>query len=167
MPAEELPEKGEYLYKTVRRRNIGEYLAAAYVAGSFAWRAATAHGAIVTAGDVLVAAAAVFVAYQLYRRGSARAIPRELDAAAYAAAYRAELCRQRDALRDVPLWYIAPFVPGLALLTIGRMIEGQAAQRTSALAGSAVVVFVFAVVWFVNAQTARRMQWRIDEVDAS
>jgi len=167
MTIEEIRARGDYFYKTIRRRNIGEYLAAAYVAGSFSWRAAVAHGALVRAADVLVAAGALFVAYQLYRRGSARTIAPALDDTSYAAAYRAELCRQRDALNNVLLWYIGPFVPGLALLVIARTAEGNAAHRTLALAGAAVVAFVFAVVWFINAQAARRMQWRIDEMESS
>jgi len=166
MTIEEIRARGDYFYKAVRRRNIGEYLAAAYVAGSFSWRAAVSHGALVRAADVLVAAGALFVAYQLYRRGSARTIPPALDDTSYAAAYRAELCRQRDALSNVLFWYIGPFVPGLALLVIARTAEGNAAHRTLALAGAAVVAFVFAVVWFINAQAARRMQWRIDEMDS-
>jgi hypothetical protein len=53
------------------------------------------------------------------------------------------------------------------LLLVGRIVELHAAHWTRALAGGAVVAFVFGVVWFINGQAARRMQWRIDELDAS
>lgn len=154
------------LTRTVRQRNIIEYLAAAYVIVRFGWIAATGHSALVVTGATMVCAAGLFVAFQLSRRASARTIAPDLPDESLVAAYRTELCRQRDALRSVALWYIAPFVPGLALLFAGRALEPHAGRLPMALPAAAVVAIVFTAVWFVNAQAADRMQRRIDALDS-
>jgi hypothetical protein len=154
------------LTRTVRQRNIVEYLAAAYVIGRFGWIAVTAHSALVALGATLVSAAGLMVAFQLSKRASARGIAPDLPADRLVAAYRSELCRQRDALSSVALWYLGPFIPGMVLLFAGRTMERAAGRRPAALAGTAVVAFVFAAVWFANAESSKRLQRRIDELDS-
>jgi hypothetical protein len=166
MSIETLRASAAYLTSTVRRRNLIEYLAAAYVACRFGWIAGSAHATLVRAGAALVCAAALYVAFQLYQRGSARPIAPDLPADRLAAAYRSELCRQRDALRSVATWYIGPFIPGMALMLAGRVLERHD-HGTGALPAGAVLVFVGAAVWYANAEAARRLQRRIDEIDGA
>lgn len=166
MSIESIRAGADALTSSVRRRNMFEYLAAAYVTGRFGWIAATAHGRLVAIGAILVSAAGLFVAFQLHKRGSARPIAPDLPAESLDEAYRTELCRQRDALRSVALWYIGPFIPGMVLLLAGRTLERHAGQWSAALPGAAVVTIVFTAVWFANAESARSLQRRINALDS-
>ena len=82
---------------------------------------------------------------------------------------RAQLVRQRDALKSVFWWYMLPFIPGLAMILIGNGMETPAGQgppiwvRWLALA---VMAGVFAGIWWLNQRVARKLQRHIDEIDA-
>lgn len=66
------------------------------------------------AGFLLLAAGAGIATLQLQRRtGGGTSID---GGTAILASYRAELVRQRDALRSIMLWYVLPFVPGFLLI---------------------------------------------------
>ncbi len=81
---------------------------------------------------------------------------------------RQELIRQRDALRSVGLWYLAPFIPGMALVMMGRWFQSHAAHRALAfdhlliLLTSGLAVLVFLAIWLLNLYGAKRLQQRID-----
>lgn len=62
--------------------------------------------------------------------------------------YRAELVRQRDALRSVFSWYIAPFLPGFLLIYGASFLDPSAAIWAVLL--PAVVTAVF-LAWVVRA----------------
>jgi hypothetical protein len=66
-----------------------------------------------TAPGLLIAAAHLFVIWQIWWRTSARAFPSHLMGSAALDYLRYELTRQRDALSGAWLWYVAPFMPGL------------------------------------------------------
>lgn len=61
----------------------------------------------------MIAAAHLFVIWQLWWRTRTRALPGDLMGRAALDYHRHELERQRDALSGAWLWYIAPFMPGL------------------------------------------------------
>lgn len=77
------------------------------------------------AGAGLIMLAILFVTWQLHRRGSAESTPQAGEA--LVDAYRRQLIRQRNALRTAGLWYVAPVVPGMALLMLGRWFQLHAA----------------------------------------
>ena len=112
--------------------------------------------------------AILFVAWQLHRRGSTESTPQPGES--LVEAYRRQLIRQRNALRTVGIWYLAPFVPGMALIMLGRWYQMHAPGRPIAqdraiiLASSAFVVLVMAAIWLLNLRGARRLQKRIDEL---
>jgi hypothetical protein len=89
---------------------------------------------------------------------------------ALVASYRAQLIRQRDALRSVGAWYLAPFAPGMALLMLGRWFAFRPADRPIGLdhmiilLSSAIVALGFFVVWLLNQRGADWLQRRIDEL---
>lgn len=154
----------------IRRRNLREYLAALVVAvvfGSYIWRFP---GWMTKTGSVLSVLAALFVAWQLHKRGAAQALP-ENSGMPLVAFHREELVRQRDALRSVGTWYIGPFLPGCVLLLLGRYFQFHAAHRTLAqdhqviIMGAVVVASVFGAVWLLNVWAAERLQRKIDQLD--
>ena len=53
---------------------------------------------------------ALYVIYQLYRRGSARAVPPDARLETSLELYRAQLERRRNALRGIWSWYTGPIL---------------------------------------------------------
>jgi Flp pilus assembly protein TadB len=98
--------------------------------------------------------------WQLHRRARARPLPEAL-AGSLMEFHRAELARQRDALRSVWRWYIGPLVPGLVLFLCGRQIENGSWQP----AAFAIVALLLAGVVVLNLHAARRLQRQIDKLD--
>ena len=79
----------------------------------------------------------------------------------------AELVRQRDALHDAWLWYVAPFVPGLRVFMRGMETEpaGPGAGRRGPLIHLAMVAAALGVAVWLNRRTARTLQREIDALD--
>jgi hypothetical protein len=161
-------EKARTFQARIRRRNASEYFACAIVILGFLPAVRNRESWMMQAGGALSILAALFVAWQLHRRASAKTVP-ELGEP-LVGAYRAELVRQRDALGSVGVWYIGPFIPGMVLLLLGRWFQSHVSGRSigadhaAIAAGAAVVVVVFLGVWFINKLGAKRLQGRIDEL---
>ena len=99
--------------KTIRRRNAFEYLAGALVVVIFAAMAfffASEGQWLIAATSCATLFAALFVVAKLHRDGSAQERRPEQNCREH---LRNQLVRQRDLLRSVPKWYLAPFIPGL------------------------------------------------------
>ena len=99
--------------KLIRRRNLIEYAAGVLVFGLFGLGAATA----LVAGEGGFAAAMFavilgtgFVLWKLHRDGST--LDRRPESSCKDQ-LRDQLVRQRDLLKGVPKWYLAPFIPGI------------------------------------------------------
>jgi hypothetical protein len=155
----------------IRSRNMIEYLTAALVAVFFGWIAATLPFPIVQIGAGLIVLGAFYVCWQLFRLGRA-ATRHELDAGAqsWAAFHRAELTRQREALRTVWSWYLAPFVPGtlvfLAGVSFSTANPAPFPDRLAVfLAGLAIMAGIFAVIAWLNAQAVHRLDAEIAALD--
>lgn len=115
------------------------------------------------AGDLLVMAAWVYIAYR-YRKQRLAAPPVALGRTNCVQFYRAELVRQRDLSKDS--WgYLLPFVPGVTLSLFGRGFENRPASQIIAIAVFGVALFL-GVHWW-NVYTARKFQREIDALDAS
>ncbi len=155
----------------IRSRNTLEYVAAAFVVAFFSWMAATMPVPIVQVGAGLIVLGALYVCWQLYRLGRA-ATRGELDAGAqsWAAFHRAELVRQRNALNTVWSWYLAPFVPGMLVFLAGvSFAEANPAPFPARLgvflAGLGLMAAVYAVIWWLNAVVAKRLDAEIAALD--
>lgn len=61
--------------------------------------------------------------------------------------YRAELVRQRDALRSVLGWYIAPFLPGFILIYGASFLDPSAVLWAALLPAMITAAFLVWVVW--------------------
>ena len=163
--------------RTIARRNLGEYLAAALVIAIFtyyAWRFPTL---TLRVGCGLIVLGAIYVIYQLHRKASARPVPADMGLRSCVDFQRTELERQRDALRSVWSWYLLPFVPGMCIFLLGlfqfamRITEaaGRPFHAGIAIAAFALVAgcvgIVFLAVWRLNRWAANKLQAEIDELD--
>ena len=160
LPPQELAEKAAKLQGIVSRRNRREVIAAAVAAPVFLFYAGFFPHWLTKLGALLCVAGLGVVVWQLLQRASARPLPQAL-AANLLAFHREELVRQRDALRSVWLWYVAPLVPGLALFLCGRQVENG---RWDPWPFVAVALLTVAVV-LLNRYAARRLQRDIDALD--
>lgn len=153
----------------IRRRNLIEYVACVVVVVGFTPALLNRQSWLMQLGAGWMMLAAVFVAWQLHRRGSAQVVPDASEALVQSV--RHELARQRDALRTVGTWYLAPFLPGFALIMLGRWFQSHAAHRPldadhMAIAFVCVIlVLFFLIVWLLNQRGADQLQRRIDDFD--
>lgn len=148
--------------RTIRRRNLREHVAGAVVTAVFALYAWAADGPWTRTGALLVIAGNLYVALQIRRRGwSGPAAP---DTPVIAA-HRADLERQRDALRSVWRWYLLPYVPGLTAFAVGVEVDNPPVAWVSLAIYLALGLALFAGVTALNQAAARQMQREIDRLD--
>lgn len=145
----------------VRRRNVIEYVACAVVVAVFGAYVAVLPYTVLRIASGLTVAAALLVAWQLWRRAAARPPP-HADALSF---HRAELVRQRDALRSAWLWYLAPFMPGLGLFMVGfAQIVPKGALANLLVLPASTAAYVALWIWN-NARGRKRLQGEIDDLD--
>ncbi|MES2320961.1 MAG: hypothetical protein V4633_01730 [Pseudomonadota bacterium] len=152
-------------HATIVRRNRYEqwscYLVM-LVFGYFAWQLPST---TMRAGCLLVILGTLVMLYQLRKRAAVGNLPGLGLADSYVAYFRAELVRQRDALRSIWLWYISPAVPGISVLLWGMAESDPSGFPWWPMA--AMFVLPFGVAFWMNLAAARKMQRKIDELDAS
>lgn len=163
---EDIRRAASRLRRRVAMRNAIEYLACAVAALIFAFHLVNSPFPLMRAGCVLMMAGAFVVAWQLHARASAQPGPVDCGAQSWVDHQRAQLVRQRDALRTVAAWYIGPFVPGVVVFTWGRAAAlGGDAPLARVLVVNLVVAAVFVAVILINRHAARKLQQRIDLLD--
>ena len=141
--------------------------ASVLVFGFYAW---VLPGWMIKAGSLLVMMGTPWIVWQLSRRACAASLP-ESSGMVLLEFHRQELLRQRNAAKSVAWWYIAPVIPGVVMMTLGRYFQFHAPGRTLAwdhqivILCFAIVALTFAIVWLLNAWAAERPQRRIDELD--
>jgi hypothetical protein len=110
--------------------------------------------------------ATLFIAWQMERRASNQALPPASGDQSWLQFQRSQLARQRDALRSVWLWYVAPFVPGVVVFRWGVETElplnGPFARGWLA---NLLIALVFLGIAGLNRYAARKLQRRIDMLD--
>lgn len=155
----------------IRSRNMIEFGATAIVVVAFGWIATIVPYPIVQIGAALIISGALYACWQLFRLGRS-ATRYELNAGAqsWAAFHRAELTRQREALRTVWRWYLAPFLPGMLVFLAGVMFSTAnplplPERLATFLAGLAIMAGVFAVSAWLNAQAVKRLDAELAALD--
>lgn len=170
-PPSSLPDlhrRASRFERRIRRRNAIEYAAIALVVAVFGAFAILAPAALpaMRIGAVLMVIGALYVAWQLHRRASARPLPPGLPLVEH---LRRELVRQRDAVTSVAGWYLAPFVPGMLLILLGPLIDGGpralAALGWEQVPALAFPPAFFLFIWWLNRRAARQLQAAIDDLD--
>jgi hypothetical protein len=155
----------------IRRRNRIEFIACAIVAAVFTWYATFRSATVLwPIANILIALTAIYVAFNLHRRGKAGATPDSGTVPSLIDFHRQELIRQRDALRSIGSWYVLPFAPGLVLwfvaMWIGRVADGARPVQLAFSLGAVflLVAAVFALIWLLNLLGAARLQRMIEDL---
>ena len=157
-----LAKRSTAFERTIRRRNLVEYAAAALllcleVPATIMFFAI---GEPVMAGAMaLMMCGTVFVAWSLYRRASSQAHRPEEDCRTH---LQVQYRRQADALRTVPLWYIGPLLPGVlgiygtvALEAIGKVDAWTVLAKLGGPLAATLAFFGF-VIW-LNLRAAQKL----------
>ena len=165
MPLDELRSRSRMLERRIRWRNLREDVGCGVVVLGFGRWAWTAETLVIRIGACLTVAAAVFVAYYLYRWGLALPMPGEMaQRLAAVAVPQDRVERQRDLLRSVWTWYLLPVVPGVVVLNVGVVLAHP--ERLSHVVRFAVfAIAMFVVIGLLNGWVANRIQRRIDALE--
>ena len=171
MPIDEIRTKADRFHRRILHRNLREYIGAAVVVLAFAWFAWKAPGVVTRTGSALMIAGTLFVAWQLHRRGAARRAPQSCSGMDLVEFQIEELTRQREALRSVWRWYLAPFIPGFVTLLAGFYFQDPATGSAIELHHqflilySTIMALLFVIIWLANAIMASRLQRHIDALE--
>lgn len=174
---EELRRKISKFERTIRRRNLREYVAAAFVLSVFAYYAWIFPTLLLRIGCGLLIVGTAYVISQLHRRASARPAPVDMGLKNCLDFQRSQLARQRDALNAVWSWYLLPFLPGMAVFLMGLFqftksiteAAGKPFHAGAALLGFAIVAgciaAIFMLIGMLNHRAAKKLQLQIDDLD--
>jgi hypothetical protein len=172
MTAVDLAAAATSFERKVRLRNLIEYAVGAVFIPLMAAAAAFAPwGWMMRTACVLGVLGVAFILWQLHRRAEPGRTPTEGSTQSLLAFQRAELVRQRDALRSVPVWYILPLVPAFLMLGVGRWFQDHAPGRS--LAEDRIVIVACLVIGFLvlgivalfNLLAAAKLDRHIDRID--
>lgn len=167
---DELRGRADAFRRRIQRRNWIEYAAGALVILVF--------GAVMLFGPLFwlrVGAAIVIggtgvVLWQLHQRGSPLTPAEHAGQLSLLEYQRRELIRQRDALDSIFSWYLLPLIPGMLVVmgtpwleTIGEELPMPPLDVIGSLTFPCVVFFL---IYVVNKAAARKLQGKIDEIDA-
>ena len=163
---DEIHRKANTFRRKIRRRNMREYLGAAFVLLVSSWNFVMAGRPVPRISFALMIAGTLYVAYRLHQAGAARETPAGMGYATGLNYYRGELERQRDLLRSVWSWYLAPWIPGLALLTGWGAFSAPPGRRWYVAGYMVAAAALFWVIAYINKRAALRLDRRIVELNA-
>lgn len=164
MSLEEIRQKAEGFQNMIRRRNLREYVAAAFVLAGSAygiWRFP-----VMRLACGLLLTGVTYVLYKLHTRGAAQSVPESLALDTCLEFHRRELERQRDLARDVVKWYLLPFVPGLLAAVAAPLLHQPPEKWIRALLVLFLWAAMFYAVWKLNNRGADKLQRQIDELNS-
>jgi hypothetical protein len=170
MSVEEIRARASTLQSTVQKRNFREYAVGAFLIVFFLAAAYFARTPLGQLGCALTAIGVAVVMWRLHVLARAASDAELASAgASWAAFYRQELVRQRDALQGIWTWYLGPLIPGMLIYWIaaGARNAGDVWSWVIAAGGLILTGVVFAWVARLNKQAARALQAEIDTLDAS
>jgi hypothetical protein len=165
---EEVRAIADKFFRKIRRRNVIEYAACLFVVVAFGRYVFTLPHILQKIGSAWIVFATFYAAWQLHRRGSAVS-PDQAGRVPIYEFMRAQLVRQRDALRSIFWWYILPFLPGLIMILIGNGLVTPAGNGPPIWVrwlSLAMMIGIFVGIWWLNQLGARKLQRRIAEIDA-
>lgn len=166
----ECATRSEQFARRIRMRNAMEYIAGGAVivlSGAACLGALWFAQYLFAVAFGLIAAGGVHVLRNLRKRASNISREPEMPCLNY---LRCQYVRQRDALRSVPRWYLAPFVPGLIVLfglvthEIARA-RGLGAALGAVAVPAGMVLITMLVVAGLNLWEAARLQRKIEQLD--
>jgi hypothetical protein len=165
MSVEEIRVRAGKFQKKVFWRNAREYVAALVVVLFFGFQFLLTSDTLARVACALIIAGTLYVMWHLHQRGASRGVPAEMGLASGLEFHRRELERQRDLLRSVWSWYLAPMIPGFAVLMVARARLNPGHLLPIGLT-LGLFALVFAFTGWLNHRAARRLQSRIDGLNA-
>lgn len=166
MSAEVIRKRASKFEHRIWWRNAREYMGSLLGITLFGSFFVKTHEVLFRIAFSLFIAGMMWIVIQIRRKASARAIPLEADTSTGLRLYRAELERQRDVVKNVWPWYLAPLLPGFVVYTLAY---ATAFPRPLSWAGlallDAVIAAIFFGVWKMNLRAARCLQRMIDELN--
>jgi hypothetical protein len=158
-------------HRKARRENAYVYaVQSAMILGGLAG-AILAPTLLLRIGAAIVAAGGAVSAWQFRRRVSPGPVPEGAAAEPLLLYQRAQLAGQRDAAANVFLCFQLPAIPGGFMVMIGLMLRDSARPHphfspTAWVGLMAAQAACLAVGWLGMRRNARRLQKKIDEIDA-
>ena len=168
MSAEMIRNRAGKFERKVFWRNVREYVSSALATVMFVFFFVKTDRILPRIAYVLFVTGIVWVVIQLRRKGTPKNLPSSLGTSPSLTFFRSEMERQRDLVKTVLTWYLAPMVPGFLVLTldIALRMPFPASLGSIALMDGGVAVLFF-VVWKLNARAAQCLQRTIDELRAA
>ncbi len=166
MSVEVIRKRASKLEHRIWWRNAREYVGSVVGVALFGGFFVKTHEVLFRIAYGLFIAGMVWIVVQLRRKASARNISMEADTSTSLRLYRAELERQRDVVKNVWPWYLAPLVPGFLVYTLAYAIAHPQPLGWARVALLDVVIAaIFFGVWKINLRAARCLQRMIDELN--
>ena len=151
--------------RRIARRNLRETIAGVVVIAPFSYFFVMSDAILERITWALFIAGVIWVLAVLHLKGAPKAVPGNAGSATCVDFFRSELERQRDLVKNVWRWYLAPLVPGMVVYTVGRAIQSP---RPAAWAGLLLfdggVAAAFLFIWKLNMRAARCLEHTIDEL---
>lgn len=167
MSATTLRNRAGKFERKIMWRNVREYISSLVAVILFAYFIATTHDILVRTAYVLFILGLGWVVIQLHRKGSVRTMPTAMGTSTCLEFFRSELERQRDVVKNVWSWYLAPLVPGFVVMTVGYTLARPFPRGLiSAAILDVAVAVLFLLIWRMNMRAARCLQRTIDELPA-
>ena len=154
--------------RRIHRRNLREYLAAIVLIVFFGFEFWRAGDVVLRIGFGSLIAGAFYLIWHMLSKGSWQALPEEAGLASCIEFQRRQLERQRDLLRSVWRWYLAPLAPGMAVLlyAFARANPGHLRHPVLVVVTEALFfVGVSVAIALVNGRAAGRLQRQMDELE--
>ena len=170
MSLAEIQTRASTLQGIVKRRNFREMAVGVFLLLFFSAAAYFAKTTLSAIACGLTAAGVAYVMWRLHAIGRGASAEEFAGASNnWAAFYRQELVRQRDALQGIWSWYLGPLVPGMAVywISVGARAGAEWWHWVVALGGLALTAAVFIGIASANKNAAKLLQAEIDALDAS
>jgi len=163
LSVQQLQRDASSFRKMIIWRNVREYAAGVTAIAAFGYAAwALPNGIVMRFGCALLVLGTLVVMLQLHRHVSFETRLSEQPSLPYAAYFRQQLVRQRDAMRSVSRWYIGPIVPGSIVFLWG--IPRPNPADFPWVAASIFFILMLAITT-MNDAAASQLQQKIDELD--
>jgi hypothetical protein len=151
-------------------RNLALYVYSIANIAITAWMLSSGKNKLYEMPALLLVAAHLFVIWQLWWRTSMRTMPVDLIGRAALDYLRHQLERQRDALSNAWLWYIAPFMPGLVWelwlrVTLHPATVPSVADHALVLFLVLSALFFWTSVGFAFSWAAARLDVRLERLN--
>ena len=167
MPIDEIRMRAARFERRISRRNLREYIGAGVGLAVYLYFYRDFGEPLARAGYALLALGTLFIMWRLYSHGRAARLPEDLGFSASLDFHRRQLVQQRDLLRGIFWWYIAPIIPGLGVFFALAFERAWAHPERLVRSIPMLVIIIGALVWVwrINQTAAACLDRQIAELD--